>query len=111
MFTLTPLPIATLAASCTLSALIAAPPSQVSLSTSLMSAAALKLELSWLDGGAGEGDLYKATPQAMKMEDVQKALIAFTNREPDPFMPNYEYENPWLAKKENKGKKPRPARK
>ena len=64
----------------------------------------------WLKGEKTSADLYKNV-KPMPMPEAMQQLCAFVQREADAFSPSYEYENPWLAKKENKGKKPKPPKK
>ena len=44
-----------------------------------------------------------------KASDAVAKIVKFTKEWPDPFAPNYPYSSAWATKKENKGKKDRPA--
>lgn len=46
---------------------------------------------------------------ASKASEAAAKIKTFTETWPDPFSPSYAYANPWSNKKENKGKKERPA--
>ena len=58
---------------------------------------------------------HQGTPKAPLYNDPMSASAAakkiqeFTNKWADPFSPSYAYANPWSNKKDNKGKKERPA--
>ena len=67
----------------------------------------MPVELGYLEGDAGKGPLYpgKATP----VSQAADRICNFTRSWPDPFAPDFNYANPWLTKKDNKGKKDRPA--
>ena len=45
----------------------------------------------------------------MKASEACKQITDFTKTWPEPFAPSYAYANPWATKKDNKGKKDRPA--
>jgi len=58
-------------------------------------------------GEANEKKQLSAGEVALDGEN-KDAFKDFTLKWPEPFSPTYPYENPWAAKKENKGKKPPP---
>lgn len=65
----------------------------------------MKLELAYCNGTHEKGNLY-GTP--MTAEAACKEVISFMESEAEPFSPNYAFANPWVPKKENKGKKDKP---
>lgn len=62
------------------------------------------------DHGSAEAKFNDGDPEdaAFFKGENKQAFKTFTQTWPEPFAPNYPYENPWAAKKENKGKKPPP---
>ena len=44
----------------------------------------------------------------MSASEAAAKVKAFTETWPDPFVPGFQWANPWAQKKENKGKKERP---
>ena len=71
------------------------------------SRASLQHEIDFLKNGQNKGQLFRGQP--CKASAAADELKKFTEEWPDPFKPNYAYANPWAQKKENKGKKERPA--
>ena len=45
----------------------------------------------------------------MSASEAAAKIKEFTETWPDPFKPGYQYSSPWATKKDNKGKKERPA--
>ena len=66
----------------------------------------LKDEIAFLKNGQEKGVLFKSP---MNASEAGKQIEEFTKKWPEPFAPNYGFTNPWASKKENKGKKDRPA--
>lgn len=74
-------------------------------------AASLKEQLDHLKGELHEKPstimLYKMAPK--KATEAAQSIVDYTEAMgPDPFEPNFPCVNPWLGKKENKGKKENP---
>lgn len=67
----------------------------------------MKGEVSYLEGGTGASPIFpgKATSARIASERIMK----FTESWPEPFSDKYPFANPWMQKKDNKGKKDRPA--
>ena len=65
----------------------------------------VKAELEFLKNGA-ESKLYKSP---MPASEAAQKIKEFTKAWAEPFAPSYNFSNPWATKKENKGKKERPA--
>ena len=70
-----------------------------------ITADACRAEIDFLVNGK-ETKIYQ---QPMKASAAAASIANFTTKWADPFMPSYQYTNPWAAKKENKNKKERPA--
>ena len=58
------------------------------------------------DRGCRFHNLFK---DPMVKSAAAKKIQEFTKAWPEPFAPAYPYSNPWANKKDNKGKKDRPA--
>ena len=71
-----------------------------------LSEEAIKQEIAFLNDGTCASNLFK---DPMNASDAAAKIKSFTEEWPDPFAPTYNYSNPWGNKKDNKGKKDRPA--
>jgi hypothetical protein len=71
-------------------------------------ARALQKELDFLSGTTTGSAVYDSSPCMGAKKTCEKLLEAVMID--DPFATNYCYANPWVAKKENKGKKDAPKR-
>ena len=73
----------------------------------------VKEEHEWIttaDGGkcSVAGPLFGCRPLGAK--EASMHIEEFTKAVPEPFLPSYPNTNPWVPKKENKGKGPTPAK-
>ena len=66
----------------------------------------MEMEVAFLKDGVSAAPLYLNPSTA---SEAATALKKFTETWNEPFDPKYPYESAWCNKKENKGKKPRPA--
>ena len=66
---------------------------------------AAKDEIAFL-GGTEKAPLYMSP---MSASEAAVKIVGFTKTWADPFRPDFPYANPWATKKDNKGKKDRPA--
>jgi len=72
-----------------------------------MSEECVKEEYQWANGNNGGSALFG--PAIMTGKLAASKIKMFTESCVDPFKIEYAYANPWVAKKDNKGKKDRPA--
>ena len=72
---------------------------------------AMSAEVAFLSGDAPSSPVFPKTGKA-KASHASEKIIEFTQKWPpsgEPFLPSYNFANPWATKKDNKGKKERPA--
>jgi len=68
----------------------------------------LKAEKEYCNGSRAKDNLFGTQ---MSAENAHKQVMDFMLNEQEPFLVGYQYQNPWVPKKdkENKGKKEKPA--
>ena len=66
----------------------------------------LEMELQFLQGQRPGSAVFAMGTEAASTRGDK--IIKYATAEPDPFEPSYVWANPWLNKKENKGKKEKP---
>ena len=72
-----------------------------------MTAQSMKELVAYVEGEAGTSAIFPG--KATTASAASQRIIKFTESWPEPFSDKYPYANPWLQKKDNKGKKDRPA--
>ena len=71
-----------------------------------MTQEAASKEAKYLEGGEVPSPVFPG--KATSVQTSCQRIVACTGSVPEPFSANYQYANPWLTKKDNKGKKDRP---